>query len=189
MQKDTKYIKQIITRQSEPAANKLISKYYKEIYGYIYKQMLNKELALDITQEVFISMLQSLHSFDEKKASFRTWLYKLTTNRIVDFYRSKYYKQSTSIYIEDTDGIVSKKDFTVLLEYKQDIEEIVHIVNRLDTVTQQIFRLKFFGEYTFLEIANLLEIPQSTVKTKYYSMIKKIKKIKKKLKDEENEER
>lgn len=177
MREETKYIKRIKARSSESAANKLISLYYKEIYGYVYKQTLNNQLAMDLTQEVFISMLQSIHAFDEKKASFRTWLYKITTNRMVDFYRSKYYKQSNAIYMEDVEEFYTEDDFTTGLEYKQDVEAIINIVNRLDVMTQQIFRLKIFGESTFMEIASLLDVPVSTVKTRYYTMIKKVKKV------------
>ena len=40
---------------------------------------------------------------------------------------------------------------------------------------QEIFRLKIFLDYTFTQISKMLKIPESTVKTKYYSIIKKIK--------------
>ncbi|KEH92214.1 hypothetical protein Z962_12295, partial [Clostridium botulinum C/D str. BKT12695] len=49
-------------------------------------------------------------------------------------------------------------------------------VDNFDEMLQQIFRLKLFAEYTFLEISKILEMPESTVKTKYYSIIRKIKK-------------
>ena len=62
--------------------NELVSKYYKEMYAFIYKQTLNTELSLDLTQELFISVLKSIHNYDSKKAAFRTWLYKLASNRI-----------------------------------------------------------------------------------------------------------
>ena len=54
---------------------------------------------------------------------------------------------------------------------------ILAIVNRFNAHTQQIFRLKVFGEMTFAEISSLLDISESTAKTRYYSAIKKIKKI------------
>ncbi|WP_141430816.1 RNA polymerase sigma factor [Bacillus sp. 03113] len=184
MKKEEKWIKQIKAKASQAAANQLISKYYKEIYAYIYKQTMSKELSMDLTQEVFISMLKSIDSYDEQKASFRTWLYKLSTYRIVDYYRSKYYKYHSHVESIQGEDLYHHEDFTIRLEYKQDIEKIVHIVNQFESVTQQIFRLKLFGEYTFLEIAASLDVPESTAKTKYYSMIKKIKKY---LKEEEDE--
>lgn len=51
----------------------------------------------------------------------------------------------------------------------------MQLVNQMDAVSQHIFRLKFFAEYTFADIAPLLNMPESTVKTKYYAMIRKLK--------------
>lgn len=175
MGEETKWIRQIKRKSNQDAANKLISGYYKEIYAYVYKQTMNKDLSMDLTQEIFISVLQSINSFNERKASFRTWLYKLSTYRIIDYYRSKHYKMNQTIVPMQEEGLHHNEDFTIQFEHKQDVEDIVQIVNRFDTITQQIFRLKFFAEYTFLEISSSLNVPESTVKTRYYAMIKKIK--------------
>jgi RNA polymerase sigma-70 factor (ECF subfamily) len=175
MDRDRKLIRKIKKKSDKDAANELISIYYKEIYAYVYKQTMDKELSMDLTQEIFINLLKSIYSYDEKKASFRTWLYKVATYRLVDYYRSKYYRYNSMTVSIDQFDIYDKEDIGITLENKADVEKIVSIVNRLDVSAQQIFRLKLFTDYTFLEISNVLGIPESTVKTKYYSMIKKIK--------------
>ena len=82
------------------------------------------ELSLDLTQEIFISVLKSIQNYDSKKASFRTWLYKLASNRLVDYYRSKSYKICTIVQsIEDYD-FEDDYDMTVSLEYKEDFEKV-----------------------------------------------------------------
>ncbi|MBP1993634.1 RNA polymerase sigma factor [Paenibacillus eucommiae] len=174
MDTEATWIKQIKLKSSQAAADALISSYYKEIYAYVYKQTMNKEMSMDLTQEIFISMLKSIAHFDGKRASFRTWLYKIATNRIVDYYRSKTYKSGRTAAVLD-DELMGTEDFTLTVENKQQVEDIVAVVNRLDVSAQQIFRLKFFAEYTFAEISALLQFSESTVKTKYYAMIKKIK--------------
>ncbi|WP_055669508.1 RNA polymerase sigma factor [Desnuesiella massiliensis] len=177
MERDKRLIRQIKNKGSKEAANELISRYYIEIYTYVYKQTIDKELSMDLTQDIFVKMLKSLEGYDENKAAFRTWLYKIATYTLVDYFRSKYYKQRIMHRdIEEID-ICDKEDMVLSLEYKQDVEKVVTIVNRLDALYQQIFRLKIFGGYTFLEISNMLKLPESTVKTKYYSMIKKIRKV------------
>nr|WP_307905889.1 RNA polymerase sigma factor [Clostridium botulinum] len=92
MNNETKLIKQIKTKGNRKAANELITRYYKEIYAYVYKQTMDKEMSMDLTQEIFINMLKSINTYDDKKASFRTWLYKISTYKIIDYYRSKHYK-------------------------------------------------------------------------------------------------
>ena len=116
------WIKKIKGSGSEDAANELVSKYYKEMYAYVYKQTLDAELTLDLTQEIFISVLKSIQHFDSKKASFRTWLYKLASNRLVDYFRSKNYTYTQVVQpIEEYE----LQDVAISLEYKEDYETVI----------------------------------------------------------------
>lgn len=72
---EQKLIKRIKKKQDKEAANALISYYYKEVYAYVYRQTGNEELAKDLTQDIFIQILQKITIFNHKKASFRTWMY------------------------------------------------------------------------------------------------------------------
>ncbi|MDU2828805.1 MAG: sigma-70 family RNA polymerase sigma factor, partial [Clostridium perfringens] len=79
-----------------------------------------------------------------------------------------------------------ENDLEESFQLKEDAKEILEIINTLNTSIQQILRLKIFGGMTFLEIASLIDMSESTVKTKYYSSIRKIKKI---LEVKKNEQR
>ncbi|MFR2170208.1 MAG: RNA polymerase sigma factor [Anaerostipes hadrus] len=70
MQTEQKLIKRIKKKQDKEAANTLISYYYKEIYAYVYRQTGNEELAKDLTQDIFIQILQKIAMFDHKKLHF-----------------------------------------------------------------------------------------------------------------------
>ncbi|MFS0688966.1 sigma-70 family RNA polymerase sigma factor [Sporosarcina sp. 179-K 8C2 HS] len=178
MENDLRWIRQIKRDDSESAANELVSKYYKEMFAFHYKQTLDEELSMDLTQELFIAVLQSIFSYDRKKASFRTWLYRLASNRIVDYFRSKHYRyaQFTHPIEEINQELEDEYNLEIALEHKEQFELVNSLVNRLDTHSQQIVRLKLFGEYTLNEIASIEAIPLSTVKTRYYAALKMIRK-------------
>ena len=93
MQTDNQLIRRIKKKQDKKAADELIRRYYREIYAFTYRTTGERELALDLTQEIFITVLQGIYAFDEKKAGFRTWAYRVAANRITDYYRSKSYKK------------------------------------------------------------------------------------------------
>ncbi|WP_027624607.1 RNA polymerase sigma factor [Clostridium lundense] len=177
MSQDLKLIKLIQKKGDRAAANTLINLYYKEIYGYVFKQVSNRELSLDLTQEIFINIMKSINSFEEKKASFKTWIYKIASNKIIDYYRSKYYKQWINIgnieNIEFEDESNIEEEFLI----SEDVKYIMEIINKMEINIQQIIRLKIFSDMTFNEISSILDIKESTIKTKYYSSIKKINKI------------
>lgn len=177
MSQDLQLIKLIQKKGDRTAANTLISLYYKEIYSYVFKQNGNRELSLDLTQEIFVSMMKSINDFQEKKASFKTWIYKIANNKIVDYYRSKYYKQGINLGniddLEFKDTLNIEDDFII----NQDAKDIMEIINKMEGSIQQIIRLKVFSDMTFNEISKILEIKESTTKTRYYSAIKKINRI------------
>lgn len=173
---ELKLIHSIQKKGNREAANIIIKKYYKEIYIFIYKQLSNKELSLDLTQEVFINMMKSIDTYN-KKCSFRSWLYKIASNKIIDYYRSKSYKQF--IKSEAIDEIDIKAPLNIEEDFieKERVREILDIVNGFEANLQQIFRLKIFSDMTFKDIGSLLDLSESTVKTKYYSLMKKLKSI------------
>ncbi len=60
----------------------------------------------------------------------------------------------------------------IFLEYKEDVERVTFLINQLNAKSQQILRLKLFGDYTLQEIASIEMIPLSTVKTRYYAALR-----------------
>lgn len=154
-------------------ADALIRKYYDEIYVYCYRQTYSKETALDLTQDIFIAVLNSINNYDYKKSNFRTWLYRIATNKAIDSLRhqaivKKLHANSQEMEIPD------EREFTKLIENKDMFMRIHKYINILNTRDQQIIRLKLFNDNTFKEIAELISIPQATVKTVYYRILKQL---------------
>ena len=87
MEQEQRWIRRIQRQQSQKDADALVRKYYNEIYAYAYRQVGSRETALDLTQEIFISVLRSLQTYDPSRAAFRTWLYRVATNKVIDFRR------------------------------------------------------------------------------------------------------
>ncbi|SEO43363.1 RNA polymerase sigma-70 factor, ECF subfamily [Amphibacillus marinus] len=168
MEHEAKLIKQIKKTGNKAAANELVSRHYYEIYRYVYKQTREQEQSLDLTQEIFIKMLQGIYQFDRKKAAFRTWLYKIATYTIVDYFRSKVYRmQKATVAIHELE-LAQTDDVTLTILYNERVDAVMNEVNSLESSLQQILRLKLFAEYTFKEVSLALHITESSVKTKYY---------------------
>lgn len=171
---ERRWIRRVQQSAHENSANKLVKKYYKEIFAFVYKQILDEQLALDLTQEIFIRMLQSIAHFNFKKASFRTWLYRIASNHCIDYFRSKSFRTGQQvIYVEEME-IESLDNVMERLVQKEDMERVNVLLLHFDLEVQQIVRYKLFLELTFQEIAGILNLSESTVKTKYYSVLKKI---------------
>ena len=156
------------------AADTLIRQYYDEIYRYIYKQTSDEHTAMDLTQNIFVSMLKSISVYDRRKSTFRTWLYRIATNKTIDYFRSRRIESTHICHIEGME-IPYEDMFFSQIETKFLLSQVQEYVNLLDVTQQHIFRLKFFGEYTFEQIAVCMSLPESTVKSKYYRLLKSLK--------------
>ena len=75
--------------------------------------------------------------------------------------------------VEDIE-VIEQYDFVENRMQGELLKKIEEFVCGHQALIQQIFRLHIYGEYTFAEIAGLLDIPEATVKTKYYRLLKEI---------------
>ena len=76
----------------------LYERYIDKIYKFVYLKTYNTELAEDICQEVFIKVLDKLPNFKiDKTSSFKSWLYTIAYNKVVDTYR----KDKKSVSLDD----------------------------------------------------------------------------------------
>ena len=176
MQTDNQLIRRIKKKQDKKAADELIQRYYREIYAFTYRQTGERELALDLTQEIFITVLQGIYAFDEKKAGFRTWAYRVAANRITDYYRSKSYKKEKlqQPLQWETEEEKTARDLAEHMVQKEEIRRIMDIVVSYEREWIRIFQKKCFEEKTFAQIAEEMDLAESTVKTRFYQMLKRI---------------
>ena len=155
MEEEQKWIRDIQRWGSRQAADKLVRAYYDEMYRFAYRQLGHKEDALDLTQSIFLAVLRALPSFDGRKASFRTWLYRIATHKAIDCRRKV---QGNVLPLEETET----PDHTDFAAQIQDRD----LLNRL----------RLYGDRTFPEIAAILGRPEAAVKTRYYRLMAQLRK-------------
>lgn len=175
MHTDQKLVR-LIKHGSQKAADELFDRYYREIYAYIYRQCGERELAMDLTQDTFVAAFRGMYGFDGRKAEFRTWLYHIAANKVTDYYRSRRYHQH--IIEQPLDEMEYAEDYDILkgLEERERVRQIMELVSGYEPAWAQIFQKKCFEEKTFAEIAIELDISENTVKTRYYTIIRRLRK-------------
>ena len=172
MEQENKWIRDILRHGSRPAADNLIRAHYDEIYVFVYRQVGNKEDAMDLTQSIFLAVLRSLPSFDPRKASFRTWLYRIATNKVIDARR----RPCSHVVPLDCIELSDSDDFTTRVQDRVLLEQIERYVSSLDSQIQVVFRLHLYGEKSFPEIAAALGQSESAIKSQYYRLIGRLRK-------------
>ena len=172
MEREQTWIRAIQRRNSREAAEQLIQTYYDEIYRFVYRQTGSKEDAMDLTQSVFIAVLRALPGYRAERASFRTWLYRIAANKVIDTRRKA---RPVSIPIQEME-LPAAEDFVARVHDRALLETIEGYVSGLDPGEQAVFRLRIYGEKTFPEIAVAMGEPEAAVKSTYYRLIGRLRK-------------
>lgn len=172
MKQDEKFIHEIKKCGSRSAANQLIGTYYDEIYIFAYRQTGSKEDAMDLTQDIFLAVLRSIASYDGRKASFRTWLYRIATNKIIDARRRV---SPETVPIQDND-YSSEGNYAEQICDRVLLEQIEKRVSAFDPDVQAVYRLHLYGDKSFPEIAEILGQPEAAIKARYYRLMGRLRK-------------
>lgn len=149
----------------------LVFRYQKKIFSFIFRMVFSVEDARDLTQEVFIQVFLSLDKF-RGEAKFSTWLYRIASNKSLDFLR-----RDQKMKIIDT----SKIDTLALMgpslngnnpEQVFLQEEKIRRLRRLIAGLPDKYRLTLvlfhYENLTYQQIAETLDIPVKTVATRLY---------------------
>ena len=165
-------IRRIQRQGDRQAAEALISAYYREIYAFGYRQTGDVDAAMDLTQEVFLAALQSIRRYDPKRAGFRTWLYRIAAHKLADLFRTPEYRlRQSTVPIEELELPEDGSPEEQWQEADQ-LRQLQLRITELPEEIQSILRLRFYGEASFRQIAEILELPEGTVKTRYYATIR-----------------
>ncbi|MDD5738430.1 MAG: sigma-70 family RNA polymerase sigma factor [Candidatus Pacebacteria bacterium] len=140
----------------------LIKRYLKPIYSFVYKNIGNRAVAEDITQEVFVKVWKNIKRFNKEK-KFKNWLFTIAKNSSIDFLRKK--KIATVSFNDDLSS--EKSGFTEGIEQRETIKEIHNALKKLSPSYQAIVLLKDESNLTFKEIAKELNEPINTIKSRY----------------------
>lgn len=156
----------------------MYDRYRKYVYTIAFHYSGNKEDALDITQEVFISVFKAMGGFKEQY-SMLPWIKKITVNRCLNFLRSK--KENISLNEATDDGdelqnIISSNELVentiVCKDTKKTLEEAIQ---KLPDRERMAVLLRHMKQMKYDDIASTMKLPTGTVKTLIHKGRKSIK--------------
>jgi len=135
---------------------------YRQHYGFAMAIAMryagNEQDAADIMSHAFVKMFRSIHSFDDGKGAFHSWLKKIIINEALD-----HLKQRSRFSSRELDTADEPYINNAIIE-KTDAAEIVRLIRQLPPATHAVFVLYAVDGYTHKEIAAKLNISEGTSK-------------------------
>jgi RNA polymerase sigma-70 factor, ECF subfamily len=149
----------------------LVARWEDRIRGAAYRILGSEDEARDVAQEAFLKAYRGLPGF-KQEARFSSWLYQIATNQCRDRLRRRKTRPQVSLEaLEEAGGtlIVETRPGAHERLLERDLAETVkRAIHALPEEQRVVVILKEYQELTFLEIAQALDVPVSTVKTRLY---------------------
>jgi len=175
LQSDEELITEI-RRGSRSAMEVLIRRYYKLVFGIVYRKTGDYHVACDLTQEVFIKVAKSVSSY-KGEGKFKSWLTSVTYHHCADHYRSATHaRKKNEIEIQPEIADESMNVYR-LLERNDERKAIRNALMELPDYQRDTIVLSYFEGMKIREIAEIMKCTESTVKSRLYQGLGKLRKM------------
>ncbi|MBI3219227.1 MAG: sigma-70 family RNA polymerase sigma factor [Bacteroidetes bacterium] len=161
--------------QTDPEAFKpLYEKYFKKIFLFVFRRVGEKEIARDITQQVFLKALNSIRKFQLRGLPFSAWLFRIAINECNDYFRKT--KKERLVTIDEQITEVLFEEIMADNQMEELKVKLPVILKSLSPDELQLIEFRFFEHRSFREIGLLLDLTETYAKVKTYRALDKMKK-------------
>jgi RNA polymerase sigma-70 factor, ECF subfamily len=151
----------------------IFDEYYKTIFNYVFRRVGDYDISRDIAADTFYKAYMKIQSFVWKEISVLPWLYRIATNEVNYYYRKSkttfavydaFYTQAEKLF-EFDDYKTEKELLEQELRFDNDFAKVQQLLKKLDTKYQEVISLRFFEKKSILEIAEILDKKEGTIKS------------------------
>jgi len=147
------------------ALEMLVSRWQKRLWRHAYHMTGRSEAAWDVTQESWLGIIRGIRRLNDP-AKFRSWAYRIVTNKASDWIRKNEAVKQISIEEIQERKHKEKKDTGVK-----------ELLQKLDVRKKAVLSLYYFEQLNIPEISAALNIPKGTVKSRLASARKELKEL------------
>jgi RNA polymerase sigma-70 factor, ECF subfamily len=174
---DENIVERALTGDAD-AFGELVRRWERRIFALAYGMLGREEDARDATQETFIAAFRNLRGF-RGEAKVSSWLHRIAVNQCITRQRRAKVRSEAALEDEVEKNAGSFAAPTTyspagVVERSQVTQAVRRAVNSLPVELRQVIVMKEFEELTFKEIAEALDLPLSTVKSRLYTALKQL---------------
>jgi RNA polymerase sigma-70 factor, ECF subfamily len=152
----------------QDAWDRIVQQHKRKVFNIAYKFTGKHDEAEDLTQDVFLKIFKSLHTFD-RRANFQTWLVSVSRNLCIDHYRSVRKERETIDRDVDPGDLMPASTTAspfAALEQRDRVELLKKAMDQLPPTLRSAVLLRDIQELSYQEIADRLHLPEGTVKSR-----------------------
>ena len=152
----------------QAAWDAVIGAYWKRVFNIAYKFVGRYDDAEDLTQEIFVRLLRALPTYD-RRANFDTWLTRVSRNHCIDHYRRARRENERFTHDVDPDQLGLEDPLRrpdAKLEKEDQVGLVRRALARLSPTLRDAVALRDVHDLSYQEIAERLQLPEGTVKSR-----------------------
>jgi RNA polymerase sigma-70 factor (ECF subfamily) len=168
-------VERALTGDAE-AFGEIVRRWERRIFALAYGILGREDDARDATQETFLAAFRNLRGF-RGDAKVSSWLHRIAVNQCITRQRRARVRSESTLEDEQTEMRVAQpvsRSPAHVVEGRQETLAVRRAINSLPIELRQVVIMKEFEELTFREIADALDLPLSTVKSRLYTALKQL---------------
>lgn len=165
----------------------LVRRYQRELYGYLRRYLGDADLADDVFQTTFVQVFAKAAQYEPGRPV-RPWLYAIATNQAIDALRRLGRQSAVSLEQTEAESDGERRGLIELIEAREadpfdnvdaaEMRELVRgCLNRLPDFMKQVVLMAYYQGLKYQEIAETLDIPLGTVKSRLHAAVVKLTEI------------
>ena len=153
-----------------PDIETLYAQYSSKVMGYIHARVRNRADAEDLCSDVFEKVQRKMGDFDPSKASVSTWIFTITRNTVIDYYRR------TRPTEEPDENLADNTEIDEGLLNSESLSELAGALRALPEEMRDIIVLRYYDGKPLTEIAEMMGLSYGAVKLRHQSALAKMRK-------------
>jgi RNA polymerase sigma-70 factor (ECF subfamily) len=162
----------LLAKRDQKAFEVLYDRYGKLMYNYFHRMLWNdKEKSRDFAQELFMKIVHKPHLYDPSRP-FKTWLYSVAHNMCKNEYAKAEVRKVAHKQIAKEENFVSGVESQKKMDISQFMDKLSEALAGLDEIKRQTFELRFNQEMSIIEISEVMQVSEGTVKSRLFYILK-----------------
>jgi RNA polymerase sigma-70 factor, ECF subfamily len=157
--------------RSDPAAfGRLYDHFIQPVYRYLYSRLGSVHEAEDITSQTFMAAYEALPKYREQ-GQFAAWLFRIARSKMNDHFRRSRFE----VRLDAAEEISAEEDTLNLVIQDEELGRLQLILGNLNPEEQDLIRLRYVADLSFVEMADLLGKREDAVKKSVYRLLARLK--------------
>ncbi|NDK10162.1 RNA polymerase sigma factor [Candidatus Gracilibacteria bacterium] len=153
------------------AFGSLYDLYIDQIFAYVLRKTSQREVAEDLTSQIWMKALKGIENFETQEgASFKSWIYTIAANMVIDYYRSA----KEQVQLDDIAEMGISENIGSQIDNKDTLAKVLVFLKNLKPIEEEIVILKVWDELSYKEIAEITGKKEDNCKQIYKRTLEKI---------------